>query len=205
MTLEDMFDSTGHAKFDCNIPVHSYNPDTFEYIGSHLEDIPEGVSVPGNSTIKSPIAPMDGFARVFSVSANAWQYVEDHRNEILYQKKDCNAAPVQYLVLGPIPDVLTSLAPNSKYDTWDGNAWVTDAAALNKEEVYSAARRKDNYLGRAQTEIDRIKFMINNDIADEADTKRLVDLKKFYADVFKIDVKKAPNITWPVLDGVSYD
>lgn len=205
MTLEDMFDSTGHAKFDCNIPVHTYSPDTGEYIGSHLEDIPQGVSIPGNSTMKQPLAKMDGFAIVFSVNDNKWNYVEDHRNEILYYKSDCKLPPVQFTELGPIPDVLTSLAPKSQYDAWDGNEWVTDGAAVQKEEVYAAAIRKDNYLGKAQVEIDRIKFMINNEIADESDTKRLVELKKFYSEVFRIDVKKAPNITWPELSGVTDD
>lgn len=105
----------------------SARPDPAEGLG--LDGTPKKWLMPANSTAIEPPKVEKGFVAVFNGSV--WQAVEDHRNEICYDK--ITLRQVVIAELGPIPDALTKLVPADKFQKWNGSAWVTDNDALAAE------------------------------------------------------------------------
>lgn len=82
-----------------------------------------------------------------------WLYIEDHRNEIVFDKK--TGEQLKHIKLGPLPDTLTTIKP-TPYSEWSEseNNWVEVA---NAAELRLQDRRKNaGYLTRNQilTEIE---------------------------------------------------
>ncbi|EGU31078.1 hypothetical protein [Vibrio scophthalmi] len=53
------------------------------------------------------------------------KYLEDHRGKTIWLKSDCNQSK-QVGELGPIGDGWTLLKPETPYDEWINDAWVTN-------------------------------------------------------------------------------
>ena len=81
--------------------VYYYEPTTGEYIGVGVAD-PDQINkgkwlYPAYSTTVKPLDSTDKKAIVFDIKENTWSYVEDHRGEIWYNKKDGKQVIINYL------------------------------------------------------------------------------------------------------------
>ncbi|EHP1876457.1 TPA: tail fiber assembly protein, partial [Escherichia coli] len=83
-TKEITLDENGFATEAGYITVYNYDGTTREYIGSSVEYLPFGVGVPAHSCVDAPGSNKDGFAICRNADSTGWEYVADHRGEIIY-------------------------------------------------------------------------------------------------------------------------
>ncbi|HBL0041526.1 TPA: tail fiber assembly protein, partial [Escherichia coli] len=114
------------------ITVYNYNGETREYISTSTEYLAVGVGIPACSCLDAPVTHKDGYAICRSVDFNSWEYVSDHRGEIVYSTETGESKEIT--ALGDYPENITTITPLTPYDKWDGEKWVTDT-----EAQYSAA------------------------------------------------------------------
>lgn len=67
-----------------SIIVHNYDSETLEYISASTEYLAVGVGIPANSCLDAPGTHKAGYAICRSADLNSWEYVPDHRGEIVY-------------------------------------------------------------------------------------------------------------------------
>ena len=83
-----------------DITVYNYDGETREYISTSSEYLAVGVGIPAYSCLDAPGIHKAGYAICRSVNLNSWEYVPDHRGEIVYNTETGESkqitAPVSY-------------------------------------------------------------------------------------------------------------
>lgn len=67
-----------------DITVYNYDGETREYISTSTEYLAVGVGIPACSCLDAPGTHKAGYAICRSVDLNSWEYVPDHRGEVVY-------------------------------------------------------------------------------------------------------------------------
>ncbi|EFA3176602.1 tail fiber assembly protein, partial [Escherichia coli] len=101
-----------------NITVYNYDSETREYISTSTEYLAVGVGIPACSCLDAPGIHKVGYAICRSVNLNSWEYVPDHRGEIVYSTETGESKEIT--APGDYPENTTTIAPLSPYDKWDG-------------------------------------------------------------------------------------
>lgn len=70
-----------------NITVYNYDGETREYISTSNEFLAIGVGIPAYSCLDAPGTHKAGYAICRSMDLNSWEYVPDHRGEIVLAPK----------------------------------------------------------------------------------------------------------------------
>ncbi|MDF7674429.1 hypothetical protein PT277_03410 [Acetobacteraceae bacterium ESL0709] len=94
--------------------------------------IRRGLGVPANAThMAPPDAKASEEVAVFDKEKGSWSLLEDHRHDRFYMKETGQSFAG---FVGPVPDYVTSQAPQSAYDKWDSakNIWVVDEEARHQ-------------------------------------------------------------------------
>ncbi|HBR1086188.1 TPA: tail fiber assembly protein [Klebsiella pneumoniae] len=191
------------AKFDdnalCILPgtviIFNYRPDTREYTSSAEENIPFGVSLPACSTLEAPPEKNEGYAVCRNSAGTAWEQVEDYRGKTLYRVSDQTQA-VMY-VPGEVPEGYTLLAPDSAYDVWNGESWVTDNDKKNAALAVTVAQQKTSLLSRANNEIAWLQDAVDLNQATESEAQRLNDWKTYRIALNRTDLTDPASVSWP--------
>lgn len=134
-----------------NITVYNYDGKTREYIYTSNEYLAVGVGIPAHSCLDAPGTHKDGYAICRSMDLNSWEYVPDHRGEIVYDTETGDAKEITNL--GDYPENTTTIAPLTPYDKWYGNKWVTDTEAQRSAAVAAAESQRETRLGRAREQL----------------------------------------------------
>jgi hypothetical protein len=113
------------------IKIYRYDITTKEFIQELEINEAYGTNLPFTTTIK-PLAKKDGFAICFN--GTKWEYVEDNRNTVVYNKETKQESKVDYL--GKIKDDVTTSKPE-QFDIWDykTNSWVCDEVEKENDRV----------------------------------------------------------------------
>ncbi|MFY2118008.1 tail fiber assembly protein, partial [Escherichia coli] len=74
-----------------NITVYNYDGETREYISASTEYLAVGVGIPAYSCLDAPGTYKAGYTICRSVDLNSWEYVPDHRGEIVYNTETGDA------------------------------------------------------------------------------------------------------------------
>lgn len=82
------------------------------------------------------------------MDSNIWEYVEDHRGEIVYET--ATGKPIVISVLGAYADGIAHLAPSTPYDNWNGSEWITDEKMQKNAQVKAAEQKKSALLAGAK-------------------------------------------------------
>ena len=100
--------------------VYKYDTQTKEFLEELEINEAYGTNLPFTATIK-PLAKKEGFAVCFN--GTKWEYVEDNRNTVVYNKETNQESKIDYL--GKIKDDVTTSKPE-QFDKWDykTNSWV---------------------------------------------------------------------------------
>ncbi|QJT10220.1 hypothetical protein [Oceanidesulfovibrio marinus] len=105
--------------------IYHYDRDTGAYLGPSLADespLEPGVFIlPAHATKIEPPETDSGDTAVWNGAA--WEQVEDHRGETVYDT--ATLQELQVMELGPLSDDVTTLQPATVRDEWDGAQWVT--------------------------------------------------------------------------------
>jgi len=191
MTIE--FDENGHALSEGVARVYHYDSLTGEYLGVSDETIPEGVSIPGSSTLIAPGETATGRVRVFA--SGEWTLKEDHRGQTYYSTKDQHTVVITEI--GPPPSDYVALAPASPFDVWDGSSWVIDKKAEQKAAIDRASGEKAQRLQQATDTINPLQDAVDLEMATDEETAQLTAWRKYRVLLTRVDISTAPDIDWP--------
>ncbi|EEC8915813.1 tail fiber assembly protein, partial [Escherichia coli] len=141
-----------------NITVYNYDGETREYISASTEYLAVGVGIPAYSCLDAPGTSKAGYTICRSVDLKSWEYVSDHRGEIVYNTETGDAKEIT--ALGDYPENTTTIAPLTPYDKWDGEKWVTDTEAQHGAAVEAAEAQRQSLIDAAMASISLIQLKL---------------------------------------------
>ncbi|WP_445235921.1 tail fiber assembly protein [Escherichia coli] len=178
-----------------NITVYNYDGETREYISTSNEYLAIGVGIPAYSCLDAPGTHKAGYAICRSMDLNSWEYVPDHRGEIVYNTETGESKEIT--APGDYPENTTTIAPLTPYDKWDGEKWVTDINAQHVAEVEAAEQQKSVQLLFAKEKIILWQTELQLGIISDEDKEKLISWVNYIKAVQAVDTQKAHNIIWP--------
>ncbi|HCL7062584.1 TPA: tail fiber assembly protein [Escherichia coli] len=181
-----------------DITVYNYDGETREYISTSSEYLAVGVGIPAYSCLDAPGIHKAGYAICRSVNLNSWEYVPDHRGEIVYNTETGESkqitAPSDY------PENTTTIAPLTPYDKWDGEKWVTDTEAQHSAAVDAAEAQRQSLIDAAMASIGLIQLKLQaGRKLMQAETTRLNAVLDYIDAVTATNTSTAPDVIWPEL------
>lgn len=189
------FNESGFATLAGMVHLYHVVPDSGEFVFESDEWVSVGVGVPAYSYFDEPLSPKPGFA-VCRVN-NCWEYVEDHRGVEAYSTQTLE--PVEITLLGPLPADVTTLRPETPFDRWNGEGWVTDEMAKRQVEIDAATRQKRDLEQKANAAIETLNDAIELGLAEPGDEDMLKAWRAYRVKLSRVDVQAAPGIIWPDL------
>ncbi|EIW7137869.1 tail fiber assembly protein [Escherichia coli] len=197
-TREITLDENGFATESGFITVYNYNGETREFISSSVEYLSFGVGVPAHSCTDAPGSKKDGFAICRNADSTGWEYVPDHRGEIIYSTETGESKEITSL--GDYPENTTTIAPLTPYDKWDGEKWVTDTEAQHSAAVEAAEAQRQSLIDAAMSSISLIQLKLQaGRKLTQAETTRLNAVLDYIDAVTATDTSTAPDVIWPEL------
>lgn len=178
-----------------DMTVYNYDGETREYLTSSVEFLAPGVGIPANSCTDAPVEKKEGFAVCRAASLDGWEYVADHRGETVYDTE--TGQPVKITVPGGYAVGVTTIAPSTSYDRWNGSEWVTDEDAQKSGQVEEAEQKKSALLNKAQSTISLWQTELQLGIISDDDKASLIAWMKYIQSMNAIDTSAAPDIEWP--------
>ena len=188
----------GYALNDGEIIVHNYDGETREYISTSTEYLAVGVGIPAYSCLDEPGIHKAGYAICRSMDLNSWEYVPDHRGEIVYNTETGDVKEIT--ALGDYPENTTTIAPLTPYDKWDGEKWVTDTEAQHSAAVDAAEAQRQSLIDAAMASISLIQLKLQaGRKLTQAETTRLNAVLDYIDAVTATNTSTAPDVIWPEL------
>ncbi|MDF7615166.1 tail fiber assembly protein [Escherichia coli] len=180
------------------IIVHNYDGETREYISTSTEYLAVGVGIPACSCLDAPGTHKAGYAICRSVDLNSWEYVPDHRGEVVYSTETGDTKEIT--VPGDYPENTTTIAPLTPYDKWDGEKWVTDTEAQHSAAVDAAEAQRQSLIDAAMASISLIQLKLQaGRKLMQAETTRLNAVLDYIDAVTATNTSTAPDVIWPEL------
>ncbi|EFJ8590869.1 TPA: tail fiber assembly protein [Escherichia coli] len=188
----------GYALNDGEIIVHNYDGETREYISTSTEYLAVGVGIPACSCLDAPGTHKAGYAICRSVDLNSWEYVPDHRGEVVYSTETGDTKEIT--VPGDYPENTTTIAPLTPYDKWDGEKWVTDTEAQHSAALDAAEVKRQSLIDAAMASISliQLKLQAGRKLTQPENT-RLNAVLDYIDAVTATDTSTAPDVIWPEL------
>ncbi|EIS1756092.1 tail fiber assembly protein [Escherichia coli] len=180
------------------VVVHSYDNRTREYLCTSTEYLAVGVGLPAHSCTDAPGERRSGYAICRTADLTAWEYVPDHRGEIVYSTETGESKEIT--ALGDYPENTTTIAPLTPYDKWDGEKWVTDTEAQRSAAVDAAEAQRQSLIDAAMASISLIQLKLQaGRKLTQAETTRLNAVLDYIDAVTATDTSTAPDVIWPEL------
>ncbi|EAR7332754.1 tail fiber assembly protein [Salmonella enterica] len=174
------------------IKIFNLRSDTNEFIGAGDAYIPPHTGLPANCTDVSPPEIPASHIAVFDAEAEIWSLKEDHRGETVYDIATGNQVYISDP--GPLPENVTSVSPDGKYQKWDGKAWVKDEAAEAAARLREAEGTKSRLLLMASGKIAPLQDAVDLDEATDKEKASLLAWRKYRVLVNRVDTT---NPDWP--------
>ncbi|HAO9419378.1 TPA: tail fiber assembly protein, partial [Escherichia coli] len=139
-----------------------------------------------------------GYAICRSADFNSWEYVPDHRGEIVFSTETGESKEIT--APGDYPDNTTTIAPLTPYDKWDGEKWGTDTEAQHSAVVDAAEAQRQSLIDTAMASISliQLKLQAGRNLT-QAETARLNAALDYIDAVTATDTSTAPDVIWPEL------
>ena len=179
-----------------DITVYNFDFVSREYLAESVEFLVVGVGIPANSCTDAPVEEKDGFAVCRKASLDGWEYIADHRGETVYDTE--TGQPVEITLPGEYADNVTTIAPSTPYDRWNGSTWVTDEDAQKSGQVMEAQQKKAALLAEAQSTISLWQTELQLGIISDDDKANLIAWLKYIQALNAVDTSTTPDIEWPV-------
>lgn len=194
--VKAILNESGVATNSGDIIVYNYDGETREFLVSSVEFLAEGVGIPAYSCIDTPLKGKEGFAVCRKISLDGWEYVADHRGKMVYETKTGQAVKIN--ALGDYAEGVTTIAPITPYDQWNGSEWVTDMNAQKESHVAAAQQKQNSLLAEAQNTISFWQTGLQLGIISDDDKASLITWMKYIQALNAVDTSTAPDIEWPV-------
>jgi hypothetical protein len=196
MMAKATLNKNGIATKAGEMTVYNYDSETREYLASSVEFLTVGVGIPANSCTDAPPDNKAGFAICRTASCDGWEYVTDHRGETVYDTE--TGQPVEITALGDYPASVTTVAPLTPYDRWNGSEWVTDTDAQKAGQIMAAEQKKASLLAKVQSTISLWQTELQLGLINDDDKASLITWMKYIQALNAVDTSTAPDIEWPV-------
>ncbi|MCZ6127462.1 tail fiber assembly protein, partial [Escherichia coli] len=123
-------------------------------------------------------------------------HVPDHRAETVYSTQNGN--PVLITQPRDYPADTTTKQPATPWDTWNGEAWVTDTERQRAAELEVARQQRQQRVKQAMASVDLInlKLRAGRSLTPE-ETSQLNAVLVYIDELNALDISKAPEISWP--------
>ncbi|RAW91800.1 MULTISPECIES: tail fiber assembly protein [unclassified Photorhabdus] len=178
------------------LTIYHAEPYSREFIGARPEYLMEGVGLPANSYPDAPKLPdSDDMAVCRSEDKSCWQIVPDYRGKTAYNKQ--TRAQYEITALGELPEFLTFKQPATDFDKWDGKKWVIDKAAVKDNQIEQAEQWRVTLLQQANETVALLQHAVDTELASEKEKLLLLDWKKYFVLMNRINISSAPDIHWP--------
>ncbi|CAK0694747.1 TPA: tail fiber assembly protein [Escherichia coli] len=196
MSNTAVLDENGIATVAGDITVYHYDEETREYTSSSVEYLALGVGTPAHSCADAPPEAISGYVVCRTATLNGWEHVPDHRGETVYSTENGN--PVLITQPGDYPADTTTKQPATPWDTWNGEAWVTDTERHRAAELETAKLQRQKRVDQAMKSIDLInlKLRAGRSLKPE-ETAKLNAVLDYIDELNALDISKAPEISWP--------
>lgn len=139
-----------------------------------------------------------GTAALINRDNNGWERVADHRGATVYSTD--TGAPRLWQALGDLPEGYTLQAPSSEFDTWEGEQWVPDEAAIAEAARQVAYRKQALASQYATARISTLQDAVDLNMASEAEAAALTAWKVYRVELSRLDITAtAPaDDAWPI-------
>ncbi|QKG49972.1 tail fiber assembly protein [Proteus mirabilis] len=172
------------------------HPQTREYMGATMENVMFDVSLQAGAYLDEPKLPKkENQAVRRTVDGGAWEIVDDYRGLIAYHTQ--TKQPVNIDFIGPLPDTLTLLQPNSEFDKWNGESWVTDERAIKEAQIKSAKKQKAELSQEAESRIVQLERKAKLEMASDMEVEMLKLWEIYTVKLDDVNPELAPEIEWP--------
>lgn len=174
--MNKLFNENGFAIKDCRVTVYNYDCENNEYISSTQEHVVAGSGIPANSTFIKPFEQKDGFTQVFNEEKQAWQYVEDHRYDDVYNIETKQKEDIKYL--GKLKQEHTLIAPPSMDHEFINGEWIITEekqAELDALENQRKIQQLQDDLETLERDISRLERIRDRNEDEEAKLQQLYD------------------------------
>ena len=152
----------------------------------------------GETCLDAPGTHKAGYAICRSVDLNSWEYVPDHRGEVVYSTETGDTKEIT--VPGDYPENTTNIAPLTPYDEWDGEKWVTDTEAQHSAAVGAAEAQCQSLIDTAMASISLIQLKLQaGRKLTQTENTRLNAVLDYIDAVTATDTSTAPDVIWPEL------
>ena len=180
------------------ITVYNFDVMSREYISASTEYLAAGVGIPACSCLDAPGSNKAGYAICRSVDLNSWEYVPDHRGEVVYSTETGDTKEIT--APGDYPENTTIIAPLTPYDKWDGEKWVTDTEAQHSAALDAAEAQRQSLINAAMASISLIQLKLQaGRKLTQAETTRLNAVLDYIDAVTATDTSTAQDVIWPEL------
>lgn len=195
--IKAVFDDTLTATQAGFIQVFHFDLTTREFIGTEDVYIPLGVGIPALSCLDEPPVQNEYQVAVRSKDNSSWTVTDDYRGVTVYDLQTLASHVITEP--GPIPDTVTTIAPATPYDKWDGSAWVTDANAQHAADVAAADVQKKQLITQVSADISILQDAVALNMATDEEKSRLTSMQAYRVLLNRVDTSLAPDISWPVM------
>ncbi|MBT1869324.1 tail fiber assembly protein [Enterobacter mori] len=185
----------GFATTAGNVVVFNYDSETREILSSTTEYIPVGVGLPANACTDAPPEGKDGFVVCRAITDDSWEYLADHRGETVWNTE--TGEPVEITLPGGYPAGTSTVAPETPYDAWDGEQWVTNETAKIDADIKNAELKKAELLIMAGAIISPLQDAVELGIADNEESNLYDAWRKYRVLLNRVDPLLVPNLDWP--------
>lgn len=176
------------------VEIASYDNSNREFDCVYTYRAIKGCGLPPNTCFDLP-EYRTGYAAVRTTDDSKWEYVADHRGEVVYSTE--TGAEIEVTELGPYPNNTTPLKPQTQHDYWNGSKWVTDTEAAHAAEVANADADKSNRLAAAKQHISLWQTQLQLGMISDADKAKLIEWMHYITALQAVDTSTAPDINWP--------
>ncbi|MEF2402142.1 tail fiber assembly protein [Klebsiella pneumoniae] len=195
--IKAVFDSNLLAIKAGTVQVFHFDMASREFLGTEEVYIHVGVGLPAFSCLEEPPVQSEYQVAVRSEDNLSWSVTEDYRGITVYDIKTLASHVITEP--GPIPDTVTTSAPSTPYDKWDGSAWLTDADAQYAADVAVADMQKKELITLASADISILQDAVALNMATDGERARLTSLQTYRVLLNRVDTSLSPNIVWPVM------
>lgn len=195
--IKAVFDGNLIATQAGSVQVFHFDSNTREFIGIDEIYVPPGVGIPALSCLDEPPVQNEYQVAVRSEDNSSWSVTDDYRGITVYDIQTL----VSHVITetGPIPGTVTTSAPSTPYDKWDGSSWVTDADAQHTADVVAADLQKKQMITQVSADISILQDAVNLNMATDDEKSRLTALQAYRVLLNRVDTSLAPGISWPVM------
>lgn len=195
--IKAVFDGNLIATQAGYVQVFHFDLNAREFLGTEEVYIHVGVGLPAFSCLEEPPVQSEYQVAVRSEDNFYWSVTDDYRGITVYDIQTLASHVITEP--GPIPDTVTTSAPSTPYDKWDGSDWVTDANAQHAADVTAADMQKKELINQASVDISILQDAVALNMATDEEKSRLTSLQAFRVLLNRVDTSLAPNIVWPVV------